>query len=191
MKNIIFILLFSLLTSCGSKNEDNRGRVNNPNPIAPLVTSEDIVNSKTFIPITVSKIIGDVIVIDEEIEHFLDSFIEEADVRGYSITKQDFSIVFDKSLRNDLPIKSGVCDETGQTPVVRINPYVWYQIEDARKEISVFHELGHCLLGKHGHNDNNTILNGIEIPETIMKTQILHPAIYEANREYYLDEFFR
>lgn len=56
----------------------------------------------------------------------------------------------------------------------------WDTLSDTQKEIVVFHELGHCLLGRV-HNESK---------QSIMYPSILPAKLYLSDREGYLDRLF-
>ena len=185
MKNIIFLLLFFI--SCSKGTTSGSGRIPAV-PTEPITLAEQLIDATTFVPFLVSKSIGTNILVDTDLEPFLDRFITEVNNYSYSLN-QNFDLVFDKTLKGGIPAVLGHCDN-GATPVVRINPYTWVQLSDTKKEILIFHELGHCLMGKSGHNDSNVTVNLVSIKESIMTTTIISETMYLDNRIYYLNEFF-
>lgn len=63
-------------------------------------------------------------------------------------------------------------------PFVIVNPDRWDRLSESEREVAVFHELGHCLLGKV-HSDG------------IMQPTLLAAREYEVERESFLKALFR
>ena len=74
---------------------------------------------------------------------------------------------------------------------IHINKTPWETLSDIRREILIYHELGHCLLGKD-HYDVDIFFNGYRCPSSIVTTllftenQIQH--CYLPEKEYYINE---
>lgn len=66
-------------------------------------------------------------------------------------------------------------------------PYLrWIYLKEIEREQLMFHELGHCELGRP---HNNTVLdNGC--PMSLMKSHGFHTDCYRRNKSYYLNELF-
>jgi hypothetical protein len=112
------------------------------------------------------------------------SFLREAAKRGVGAAKK-VSIEFSDDLD-----EAGVCEESPVgTAMIKINRRIWDRQPFSKKEALVFHELGHCVLGRD-HRDSETIVFwNIKIPSSIMASDDWFP-YYGAFREYYLDELF-
>ena len=52
--------------------------------------------------------------------------------------------------------KAGQCDQRGPSKVIIISEETWANLCDAQKKSVVWHELGHCVLGR-SHADQATI----------------------------------
>ena len=68
---------------------------------------------------------------------------------------------------------------------IRLNSNVWNTMSDMDKEQLIYHELGHCVLGRQ--HDDSTI-DGYT-PKTIMATNHFPEYRYVQYRKYYLLEF--
>lgn len=79
--------------------------------------------------------------------------------------------------------------KAGQTPRIVVNFLVWESLQDDMKEEIMFHELGHCILGRP-HVEQMIAVEGGEIPKSLMYPYSLPNRIYAPHREYYLDELF-
>lgn len=64
----------------------------------------------------------------------------------------------------------------------------WASASDLRREEIIYHEIGHCLLGR-GHDDRTYLNSGVPTPVSVM-----HPLafgdmpVYSEQHEYYLNE---
>ncbi len=84
----------------------------------------------------------------------------------------------------------GVCEEAWlQTPHVEINRAAWGASPESTKEMMLFHELGHCLLGR-SHIDTKVSAGPSLIPSSIMGSHGVPGRLYEQFQDYYLTELF-
>lgn len=134
-----------------------------------------------------------------ELSPLVDNFISEAARRGYTIQKNNLIIEYNIGSDGEL---CGSCNSTALDPGVQkiitiynVNP-CWFN--DQQLETLVFHELGHCILGR-GHT-TDTLPNGN--PKSIMvpnNLSLYSPCEYPIGnqacdnsykRPYYLGELF-
>jgi hypothetical protein len=72
--------------------------------------------------------------------------------------------------------------------VIRLNKHYWDRASPVEKEITVWHELGHCFLGRLSHVP--------DILDTGCAASVMHPAVlpvvrcFQNNRTYYIRELF-
>lgn len=134
-----------------------------------------------------------------EYQAFVTSFVKEASDRGYSMIITNLVINFDETIEAPHCAKcnSRSMDKNVQK-IVSINPNLpcWFTIE--QQEALVYHELGHCILGRA--HDNTLLPNGD--PKSIMNESDLglysscvypvdnEPCDETFKRPYYLDELF-
>ncbi len=128
--------------------------------------------------------------VDQELATYLDRFVQEAKIRGVTIPTDNIIMEF-----TDRVLIDGIdyCGQSisGSTPHVQIvqSDICWKTTTDMNKEILVFHELGHALLGRV--HDNSTLSNGLQ--KTIMISTLLvglYTKFTPQLRKYYLDELF-
>lgn len=82
------------------------------------------------------------------------------------------------------PTAVGFCRMGGYTPRVTIDKTFWDKSnEDMRYEL-IYHELGHCILGRE-HN-NAVLVN--HRPASIMNSHLFNPNIIKQNHDYYIRE---
>lgn len=126
--------------------------------------------------------------VDERLIPFYLTFEEEAAQRGITIDFNAFPVTGSiKSIQEDNI--AGTCNYHSYEPnVLTIDLEFWNASSTLRREMVVFHELGHCYLGRD--HLETAFNNGI--CTTIMNsgTSGCFVAYTEANREYYLDELF-
>lgn len=112
--------------------------------------------------------------IDLELAPYWQEFVYQAQLRGVEITDSPDIIFVEKF---EEPGRLGVCTWAGN---IEISRAWWKTLGSSYREITIFHELGHCALGK-GHSDS---------PDSIMYPYVGVQKGYEKNREFYLDELF-
>lgn len=136
--------------------------------------------------------------IPEELEPIVDAFIDEAASRGELIEKTNLIIQYDQNLEG-----CGRCNSIGSLETIQkkitINPNGLCWTSELQKEGLLFHELGHCILGRL--HIEQLLPNGD--PKSLMvddKTDLYTGCVYQFGeedncnntfkREYYLDELF-
>lgn len=80
----------------------------------------------------------------------------------------------------------GMCRYGGGSASVQLSSSAWARGSETFREMLVYHELGHCMLGR-GHR--NTRLSSGN-PESLMNSVLFNERTYAANRDYYLRELF-
>lgn len=136
--------------------------------------------------------------VEGDLQVQVDAFREEAAIRGHALTITNLILKYDPELA--LPT-CGTCNSHSQSndvqKVISINPRcpITYN-EDI--EALVFHEMGHCILGRE--HDADSLPNGD--PRSIMipgNYRLYSPCVYQIGnedcnytfkRDYYLDELF-
>jgi hypothetical protein len=174
MKNGYLLLLFIIIFSC--KNE-----------------KETIVAPPIF-------------EIEKEFRPYFNRFIKEAALRNIFIDTTNLILKVANTTTN-LKETCGTCfqfinkkDLQKTIEINAKNEICWTKAQDLEKETLIFHELGHCLLGRTGHKND---LFGDKSPKSIMNADgrdLYIPCVYAINdevecnktnrRKYYLDELF-
>lgn len=81
----------------------------------------------------------------------------------------------------------GYCQgKQGDVQKIIINKEFWGMYSEAKRELLMMHELGHCLLNL----DHNDSLDAEKQPVTIMNSIIFSDYQYSDHRDYYLKELF-
>lgn len=75
--------------------------------------------------------------------------------------------------------------------IIRVDTGFWLTADNESREQLIFHELGHCALGRK-HKDNKMLLNVEEIqyyvPQSIMYPRSFGGWMYRELKQYYLKE---
>ena len=139
--------------------------------------------------------------VPEEYQPLIDAFIEEAFLRGLTITLENLIIKHDNELESAF---CGTCNSNELKArfqkIIRFNPENQCWINPQQKEALVFHELGHCILGRLHINKKlpNGDAKSMMTPNDI---SVYSPCVYQLDgevedcnnvfkRDYYLDELF-
>ena len=119
-------------------------------------------------------------------EYYLHKFY--ADKSLYTQTCSSFPTV--DVVLGDLPGSIiGLCDPRGKVHVVTVSREFWKKATNLQKEELMYHELGHCVLGKP-HKEGYVLDGGYLMPASIMKCCGLLGKDYAKYRDYYLWELF-
>ncbi len=103
---------------------------------------------------------------------------------GNTVTIDDLIIQFGDT---ENPRARGICRVADDsTPTIIVNQTTWEAISEAEREELIFHEMGHCVLGRKHHARTRT--SGA--PESIMYPFSLTAHEYESEKQYYHDELF-
>ncbi len=136
--------------------------------------------------------------VPEEIQPLIDSFIHEASIRGVTITIDNLIVTYDNSQAAVCGSCNSTAPITDTQKIITIKSGAPCWIEQLELEALVFHELGHCVLGRPHLNDE--LPNGD--PKSMMvqdNVAVYAPCLYAINdkpcdntfkRGYYLDELF-
>lgn len=122
-----------------------------------------------------------------ELQPYVDMFIYEAAQRGKHYTIDNLIMQVNNSFSDTYAL--GTC-ELFINPTIVLQENFFHNWGTAiNKEQVVFHEFGHCLLGR-GHNDTMIAHNGETIFKSIMNSYMFNQYYYGTYRDYYLDELF-
>jgi len=127
-------------------------------------------------------------IVDARLIPYFEAFEYEAALRGVQVDYQRLPIIgFVRSIQED--DIAGTCSYNGHNPnTVTIDLEYWNAASPLRREMVVFHELGHCVLGR-GHLET-AFANGICATVMNSGTSGCFVAYNSQNRDYYLDELF-
>jgi uncharacterized lipoprotein YehR (DUF1307 family) len=129
----------------------------------------------------------DIITETREVQEILHKFEHEALIRGLDISEKLKEVgIYKGNLRQNNAY--GICYKI--MGAVFIDSTFWETESELRKELLLFHELGHCALGRTEHI--NDTIGKTDIGASIMNYSIDNVPIefYEIQKEEYLDELF-
>lgn len=107
-------------------------------------------------------------------EYVLD-FENEAKKRGFNVSIDN--LVMEWAVLDEK--YAGTCTPLS-TPLIKINTLFWDNASEVEKWVVMYHELGHCILGKEHSGDK----------EHMMYPYILKNIDFFTKKDYYLDKFF-
>lgn len=126
--------------------------------------------------------------VDERLIPYFLNFETEARRRGINVDLTDARIVGRMDQINEGNV-IGTCSYNGHQPnLVTIDLNYWNRVGQLGREMVVFHELGHCFLGR-GHLES-AFLNGVCASLMNSGTSGCQVAYTATNREAYVDELF-
>ena len=127
--------------------------------------------------------------IDEALQPYFDTFVTEAIARGELIDLDDYYLqAFIENIEGTDVV--GQCSYSENSPrTVRIDRFYWRRATHLQKEFVVFHELGHCLLGRSHTDEENPSGTCISIMESGLGN--CNSNYNTATRSSYLDELFQ
>ncbi len=127
------------------------------------------------------------VVIDEELIPYFESFRAAAAIRGIQVDYDSARISGNLLMIDDLATGQCFTASNGEKEV-RIDVEYWNGADELAREFLVFHELGHCFLGRP-HLDTENI-RGICTSMMHSGTSGCRNLYSNTTREDYLDELF-
>jgi len=136
--------------------------------------------------------------IPAEFQPYVDSFVAAASERGHNMVVNNLVITYDSSISNVYCAYSNVTSSRDDVQkIIYINPYIHCWQNSTQLETLIFHEMGHCILGR----DHDTTRMPKGDPKSIMypdDISLYTPCVYQIGdscnklyrRDYYLDELF-
>ena len=126
--------------------------------------------------------------IDAPLQEYFDRFQDEAALRGMEINFVALKISGDIRLIGTQNV-IGQCGHTENEPnVVIVDKFYWDNASDLDREFLIFHELGHCALGRGHLDDSDGQGNCISIMSS--GTGLCHIEYTLATRTALIDELF-
>jgi hypothetical protein len=130
--------------------------------------------------------------VPDNLQSYVDEFINEAAERGIELTIDDLIILFEEDLEVNGVTAAGLCQTGGRkhSPTIKIDTTsLNWTLNLSTKEQLIFHELGHCVLGRP-HNDKRMANGNYGSSMRTSGEQIYGPVYSNFKRDYYLDELF-
>ena len=128
--------------------------------------------------------------VDPEFQPFVDSFVAEAAKRGVDINFEEtgLSLTFGEVPANANGVCTGLREGMSSTHEIIIDRNRWKGDNEFEKERLIYHELGHCFLGRPHLNTTNT--NGTCVSMMNSGESGCVNAYGRLTRARYLDELF-
>ncbi|MDX2248765.1 MAG: hypothetical protein SF052_18405 [Bacteroidia bacterium] len=127
-----------------------------------------------------------------ELQVYIDLFEQEAAKRGQTITIDNLRVLYEGELVNGTA--AGTCTyphADDPIPTVRFDTTsLNWTNNAASQEILVFHELGHCVLNRREHRDEQLPNGNFASIMRSTGAQVYGGALNDFKRDYYLDELF-
>ncbi len=135
---------------------------------------------------TVVNMRSEHVYVDSQLADYVARFAAVAKTQNVSVNTDEVSIFFstiNMSVKNGVTV--GYCYREYIRPTIIIDQR-WFQLyNESKREVLLFHELGHCLLHrKHCDVEDN------HQPISLMTTYVADSDDYSSNREAYLKELF-
>ena len=125
--------------------------------------------------------------VDGPLQVYLETFVEEAILRGIKVNYVERPIEARLQLHGD-NVRLGWCDYNVDQPnLIVINTLFWEVLDELEKEKLVFHELGHCILNRP-HLDEKR--DDGHCRSIMHSGQTCSDDYTEVTRATYLDELF-
>lgn len=112
---------------------------------------------------------------------FLSIWKEDAQTHNYSpeiLSKFEFQ-------DNLKFLEAGRCD--AETRTIILSKEIWFKMDSTQRMILVYHEMGHCELGRP---DKTDLMKDKPKPASLMHPILIRPIDFLENREYYVNELF-
>ncbi len=137
-----------------------------------------------------------------EIEPYIQTFLAEAKLRGKDLRINNLIVEFGTPEHQEI---CGECLQTSGKPdrqkriIISTQSSCWADITPRVREGLVFHELGHCILGRINHKDTHLPNGDFASLMNTNDVTLYAPCVYELSgsncdqsfkRPYYLDELF-
>lgn len=126
--------------------------------------------------------------IPEALTPYFQTFKEKASENGLIVDYEAANLTAEIKLINEGSV-AGTCSTNGHDlRHITIDKAFWNQASHLVKEMIIFHELGHCILGR-GHEEGS-FSNGI--CRSIMRSGLgtCRDAYISQNRDYFIEELF-
>lgn len=134
-----------------------------------------------------------------EIEPYIQAFRDEVKKRNLAITVDNVLITFDTGQSHD-DVCGSCLLQSGQTPRITINPndFCWAKASTNERECLIFHELGHCLLGRPHRTErfpNHAYVSLMNPDDLAVYATCQYPigddvCDKRSRRDYYINELF-
>lgn len=127
--------------------------------------------------------------VNTDLATYVNRFVQVADLLGHPVSLGRIQVNFVNTMEGSA---IGKCYSGIMTPRVEVNRSYWERagVTNSSREQLIFHELGHCLLGR-GHRNDESYLYGTFIPLSVMNSYAFGSWKYENNWNYYMQELLQ
>ncbi len=123
------------------------------------------------------------------IQDIYDEFLSEAQKRGIRIPQRDHKWIFKFGKLNDL--QAGKCIPKTFPKEIVLDSIKWRRLDKEQRRALLFHEFGHCFLGRDHRNDKFPTGECISLMDGSESAFLCSNNFYSAKWwSYYLDELF-
>lgn len=123
-----------------------------------------------------------------EFKDYVDEFFHQANLRGHDLYAENFDFAIQFGETHDAGVAAS-CETPDR--IITVSPEIWESRDDLEKEWIIFHELGHCILGRDHKNEEsptNECYSYMKGAENDFDCSINYFSKYW--RDYFLDELF-
>lgn len=142
--------------------------------IIPLLTLSCCGRAETTVPKDPPKFHESTFNVTADLLPYVDSFLREWRARKGNVVITDLIADFDDIEQDPSSKKTilGICT-TGRlmSPTVTIDPTHWKRLSALKRESLMYHELGHCVLGRPHVEDIDSYMNSSVISDSIVKSK--------------------
>jgi hypothetical protein len=121
--------------------------------------------------------------IDPSLQVYVDSFRSSAQLEGVQLVDFTLDVKFGEVVHDHL---AGLCSPDTTVNTITVDPTYWKMLSPTTREALMFHELGHCLLGR----SHDTTLNNSGRPAQIMHPSLVAEVDYLGHREELVHRLF-
>lgn len=133
----------------------------------------------------INERLNELMYVDSQFKPYVRSFVQEANKRRVHVDVSQTTIIFGKTKENNDDNAVGTCSYMTSKPLITIDEEHWYAVDPSTREELIYHELGHCVLGR----DHCEAVDKAE-PYSIMEPKLIG-SYYGNNREAMIDELFK
>lgn len=90
---------------------------------------------------------------DPAVQSIVDSFVQDAAAHGKQVQVNSTIVFGDTTTAGGELNAKGVCDYGPNGGTITLDSAYWNQSSALMKKMILYHELGHCILNRHNHND--------------------------------------
>lgn len=132
---------------------------------------------------------------DPVIQGLVNDFVSDAGLHGRTLTVDTIIVFGDVKAQGGETNAAGVCNVGPNGGTITLDSTYWNRVGDWSKKILLYHELGHCVLGRV-HTTEMVEVTDIDnytqsAPASIMYPSNLMPIASDAYNQALVDELFK